>query len=302
MEPSRGYTLETKCTRKHGICRRHSQAFSIHSISLLLSVHPFFSLSLSFYSVCSLFHLMASGSSTNVVSVSACPFQYRPISFLFSSVLISLFLFLLLSFSPFSCPPCIVWLRLEGQWGVARAEWNLIWICPWMDTVRLQEIHQLFFGLPWWFLSSSVTGVLPCITKNRFWQEQMAAQLVIVLEKMLYWVITKRWCDTSESVQMFHSIKFTIRETLDLSVYETGGSLLVNWFMFKKYKILCKNLSRKKQTILSNESWNWDRIQMSSWELRALLKDPTVVDWIWTHNLPILVINFVSSRVHHLYL
>lgn len=108
---------------------------------------------------------MASGWSTNVVSVSARPFQYRPIGFLFSSV--SLSLSPQLSLSSFSCPPSIVRLRLEGQWGVARAEWNLIWIWLWMDTARLQEIHRLFFGLPWWFLSSSVTGVLPCITKKQ---------------------------------------------------------------------------------------------------------------------------------------
>lgn len=216
MEPSRGYARETKCTRKHGISRRHSQAFSIHSISLLLSVHPFFS-----HSIQSALSFIWWLRADPLMS-----FQWVHVHF---SIVLSAFSFicphrflslsLLHSFSPSSCPPCIVRLRLEGQWGVARAEWNLIWICPWMDTVRLQEIHRLFFGLPWWFLSSSVTGVLPCITKNRFWQEQTAAQLVIVLEKMPYWVITKRWSDTSESVQMFHSIKFTIRVTLDLCLW-----------------------------------------------------------------------------------
>lgn len=160
-------------------------------------------------------------------------FSFHPTSSL------SLSFTLLLSLSPFSCPPAIVRLRLEGQWGVARAEWKLIWIWPWMDTARLQEIHRLFFGLPRWFLSSSVTGVLPCITKNKFRQEQTAAQLVIVLGKMPYWVITKRWSDTSESVQMFHGIKFTIRGNFRLVCL---GSVLVNWFIFKKYRILFKNV------------------------------------------------------------
>lgn len=85
MVPSRGYALKTKCIKRHGIIKRHGQAFSIH-FSVTLSSFLFLLL----YSICSLLHLMASGWSTNVVSVTAWPFQYRLIGFLFSSIHFSL--------------------------------------------------------------------------------------------------------------------------------------------------------------------------------------------------------------------
>lgn len=54
----------------------------------------------------------------------------------------------LVALSPFLCPPSIVWLRLEGQWGVARAEWKLIRIWPWMDTSEIAGEPSALFRAP----------------------------------------------------------------------------------------------------------------------------------------------------------
>lgn len=155
---------------------------------------------------------MASGWSTNVVSVSARPFQYRPIGFLFLSVSLSSpnSLFFILMSSLY----CAAEIRRTVRCGEGRVE-------TYLDLAvnghgKIAGDPSALFRAP---LMIPVFLCHWCLAlhhkKNRVWQEQTAAQLVIMSEKMPYWVITKRWSDTSESVQMFHNIKFTIRVTLD---------------------------------------------------------------------------------------